>query len=1167
MMSDTASPNPSNALADILADFLLALERGETPDRAALLAQHPDWAQGLRDFFADHDRLRQIVNSPTLQPSNVFEAPTGLFLSESPPLGTRIRYLGDYELLEELARGGMGVVYQARQVSLSRLVAIKMILSGQLASPEDVQRFRSEAEAAANLDHPHIVPIYEVGEHEGQHYFSMKLIEGGCLSQAREARQKTLSFKEFQRWAASLVATVARAVHHAHQRGILHRDLKPGNVLLDGTGQPHVTDFGLAKKVEGGSDVTHTGVIVGTPAYMAPEQARCEKVLTTAVDVYSLGAILYEVLTGQAPFKAATPLDTILEVLEKEPVQPRSIIPAVDRDLETIALKCLEKDPTRRYGSAEALAEELERWLQGAPILARPVGHLERSWRWCRRNPVVAGLAASFLIALILGVIASSAFALEASQRAAAESLARQDERAQRRKAQEALQEAHANLYANHINLAYQYWTRSRLAQEDQILQQCPVDLRAWEWRYLRRLNETDLLTLPGKGQDSSIHLSRDGKRLEEIFKGDESNGCSAVAWDLVTQKRLSEVRLPKGIYSGSISPDGTTVAVDAIDVVMLFDAVTGQKKAHLEKVNLGGYTYTPSLAFSPNGRWLSVGGYVWDLATQKTISQSKTMIALAFNPNGKQLLYLTENRSLLTNNLYIRDHTAHLMDASTWKRIYSLGEITNYSFSADGRLLALQNRRSTQEGTQPVRIIETETGKEINRLPLPFDSAMRLGSGYFLEDMALSPDATLLAAVDAEEGTKINIWDVSKRKMVRTLKGHTDTIVCLRFTPDGKRLISSSKDKTIKFWDPWIEQSYVLVPGKIPFAIRHAAFSPDARLVAVAQEPVPARVFFSAMQGGRTWKILLWNVDSGAKAFDLPGVTSEVLSIAYSLGGKFIAASSQDGAVHIWDAESGKLTNKFAVQGCWGLCVALSPDGQWAASSYQPGETFEEFFRQSQAERWKEKPPPAGFTPGMVKVWNNRTSKEQFTLIGHKEAVHSLAFSPNGKILATASDHNIRLWDTQSGLEIRTLVGPKHDVNGHFKIEFSPNGANLLMAANGETWIFDVSTGMKSHTLRGDGSLAMMTESHRLAVVFGKETRELKFWDMIRGHELLTLPLTMSRDRFHDASNPAASIFLPTLIRDVAALRFTPDNHRLYGILRDGTILYWDGSPITPLP
>jgi hypothetical protein len=302
-----------------------------------------------------------------------------------------------YDLLGELGRGGMGVVYKARQVSAQRMVALKMILAGQLASDADVQRFRTEAEAAAQMDHPSIVSIYEVGDKGGQHYFSMKLVEGGSLAEHQQR------LREDARAAAALLAKVARAVHYAHQRGIIHRDLKPANILVDGRGEPHVTDFGLARRVEGGSGLTQTGAIVGTPSYMAPEQANSKKGLTTAVDVYALGAILYEFLTSRPPFQAETPLDTVLQVLEREPKPPRTINHKVDRDLELICLKCLAKDPQERYTSAEALAVDLEHWLAGEPLTVRPASVASLLRLWLRQNFGAAGWIV--VLGLLLGLL------------------------------------------------------------------------------------------------------------------------------------------------------------------------------------------------------------------------------------------------------------------------------------------------------------------------------------------------------------------------------------------------------------------------------------------------------------------------------------------------------------------------------------------------------------------------------------------------------------------------------------------------------------------------------------------------------------------------------------------------------------------------------------------
>jgi hypothetical protein len=282
----------------------------------------------------------------------------------------------------------MGVVYKARQISLNRPVALKLILAGRLASDVDVERFRREAEVAAKLDHPNIVPVYEIGEHQGQHYFSMKLIDGTSLA------RRAVDFLQDTKASAALLAKVARAVHYAHERGILHRDLKPGNILLDAHNAPYVGDFGLAKLVDQGSLQTRTGAIVGTPSYMAPEQARSEKALTGAVDVYGLGAVFYELLAGRPPFCADNPFDTIQQILDRDPTTPRTINPLVDCDLETICLKCLQKDPGNRYGSALALAEDLERWLAGQTIQARPSSSVERVTKWVKRNPSQAALGA-----------------------------------------------------------------------------------------------------------------------------------------------------------------------------------------------------------------------------------------------------------------------------------------------------------------------------------------------------------------------------------------------------------------------------------------------------------------------------------------------------------------------------------------------------------------------------------------------------------------------------------------------------------------------------------------------------------------------------------------------------------------------------------------------------
>jgi serine/threonine-protein kinase len=443
-------PDQDDRLNEVLAEYLEAAEAGRAPARQELLSRYPDLRGDLETFFANRDQfdrlsasLRTCAQPPPTSGEGGLEA-TLEYRPMEPPTGSKpeaelpssvlkSRYFGDYELLEEIASGGMGVVYKARHRRLNRVVALKRIRSGGLATATEVQRFRAEAEEAANLDHPNIVPIYEVGEFEGHHYFTMKLIGGGSLAQHKGR------FKD-SRAAARLMATVARAVHHAHQRGILHRDLKPANILLqrqEGMSDeeeqkvsdssftrhpsdflPMITDFGLAKRVTADVSLTETGLIVGTASYMAPEQASgLTKNLSTAADVYSLGTILYELLTGRPPFRGETAYDIIRQVQELEPEPPRLLNPRVDRDLETICLKCLHKEPAQRYKSAEALAEDLERYCKGNAIRARPSGRLERVWRWYRRNPtraVLFGMVAAIL--LLLALEADSVRALRADQ-------------------------------------------------------------------------------------------------------------------------------------------------------------------------------------------------------------------------------------------------------------------------------------------------------------------------------------------------------------------------------------------------------------------------------------------------------------------------------------------------------------------------------------------------------------------------------------------------------------------------------------------------------------------------------------------------------------------------------------------------------------------------------
>jgi eukaryotic-like serine/threonine-protein kinase len=375
---------------------------GQPLDDQAILESSPTPSSNSQAGRNDRDGLAEteIDPNPTVvRPAPTDDDPYGTVAPSGPfpvEASRDVRYVGNFELLEEIARGGMGIVYKATQVNLNRIVALKTILSGQFAGPTDVDRFRMEAKAAAGLDHPGIVPIFEIGEHDGHHYFAMGYIDGPSL--ASRVANGPLAPRDAARYASQ----IADAVQYAHDRGVIHRDLKPANILIDHDDRPKVTDFGLAKKFEGDSGLTATGQVMGTPSYMSPEQASGDtRGIGPPADVYSLGATLYCLLTGRPPFLAAGILETLSQVIEKEPLPPRKLNPEIDADLETICLKCLEKEHTKRYASSREVGEELGRFLKGEPILARPIGAAARAWRWCRRNRAAAsaaGLAASLVL-------------------------------------------------------------------------------------------------------------------------------------------------------------------------------------------------------------------------------------------------------------------------------------------------------------------------------------------------------------------------------------------------------------------------------------------------------------------------------------------------------------------------------------------------------------------------------------------------------------------------------------------------------------------------------------------------------------------------------------------------------------------------------------------------
>jgi WD40 repeat protein len=1051
-------------IGEVLGCYLEAAEAGQAPPRAELLAQHPELAGELAAFFSEQEQfermvapLRQAVEAAfapepteadpdaTMPPMSPAEPqpgegtttvagetiaappPTGRGgqdgdgsggeggddgsgeADEPLPRGSRVRYFGDYELKGVLGRGGMGVVYRARQLSLNRPVALKMIRAGIWAGGDEVRRFRNEAEAVALLDHPRIVAIYEVGQAHGRHYFSMKLVEGPALD------TQLGRYAADPRAAARLVAEVARAVHHAHQRGILHRDLKPSNILLDPEGRPHVTDFGLARRIGGDGALSASGTVVGTPQYMSPEQAEGRRdSVTTATEVYGLGAILYATMTGRPPFDSDSVVETLRLVREQPPAPPSRLDRRIDRDLETIALKCLEKDPRRRYGSADAVADDLERYLAHVPILARRAGPIEHAAKWARRNPAVAGLAAAVAALLVATAVGATLAAVhlglraEREERLRGQALAAEQRAVDRaREVAEKADELERSLYYNRIALV-----DSELAvpapnagRVEELLEECPPGLRGWEWDYLRRHRLGRPLVLRGHtGYVGGVAFSHDGRRLASAG----SDGAVKV-WDV--GRRAEALTLQETAYwtfGMAFSADGRRLTSAGVGgIVTVWDAETGARLATLT----GHAPPVVSVAFSPDGRRLASVGMdqtirIWDAELYRkarTLYPDSRCFEVAYSPDGRYLASAGE------------DGAVKLWDAATGREILSLRGhddfIFSLAYSPDGRRLASGSNDRT------VRVWDaTPLGGPSEPGPLTLR-----GNGSHVGRLAFSRDGTRLAGGDGEPA-RVLLWDTGHlaRGAVPeavVLRGHTGPVPAVAFSPDGRRLATGSADGTVKVRDA--------ADGRELFTIRVGhflamAYRPDGRAIATTSGTNAVRI---------------WDAATGVKlGDDLRGHTDWPEAVAYSPDGARVASGSQDQTVRVWDPAAGR--EALCLRGHTGIVngVAYSPDGRKLASA-------------------------AG--DKTVRIWDAAVGREIRTLRGHTDRVFDVAFSPDSTRLASAGlDGTVRIWEVETGREVDTLRGH----SGHaYGVAYSPDGRWLAVSCGyrdrGEVKVWDLTS------------------------------------------------------------------------------------------------------------
>jgi WD40 repeat protein/tRNA A-37 threonylcarbamoyl transferase component Bud32 len=1041
---------------------------------------------------------------------------------------------GDYELLHKVAGGGMGVVYKARQKKLNRIVALKMILSGNLATPEEVQRFSSEAETIAQLDHPGIVPIYEVGEHQGRHYFSMGYIEGGSL--AARVKEGPLPPSE----AAELMMRVAEAVGYAHQHGIIHRDLKPANVLLDHDGHPRVTDFGLAKKVQGTSHLTLAGEVLGTPSYMPPEQAagKTEEV-GPAADVYSTGATLYCLLTGRPPFQSANAVETLRQVLEQEPVSPRQLNAAVGRDLETICLKCLQKEPGKRYASALALADDLRRFLAGEPIQARPVGRAERLWRLCRRHPLDATLTAAVVVLLVLGTVVAWVLKGQAEEerRQAVANARRADREA--RAAQVARLESDRRWYVAEITLAQRAWQEGRIAALRQRLDRLTSrrsgarELRGFEWYYLRRLTRLDLDTLRGHRVPlRSVAFSPDGRHLATAG-GEPGQPGEIKVWDLETREKLLSLRCDIGpVWSLAFSPDGrrlvTAGASSRAGQVKVWNVATGR-----EVLSLPGDTGPVyGVAFSPDGRRLATGGgrtdprglplpglvQVWDAATGQLLlclrGHQAQVRAVVFRPDGCRLASAGHDGLVKVWDLG-RGKEALTLDGHT-------DNVTAVAFSADGRYLASGSSDRT------VKVWDVGGGRQEL-----FRTLQHAGP---VQCLAFSgPGGQRLAVGSADHLVKV--WDTVAARQVLTLRGHAAAVHGVAFSPDGRCLASVGEDREARVWDATRDQEVTTLRGHAS-AIYQVAFDPRReRLASVSHD--------------RT--VRLWELSTGLEAAALHGHAAGVWGVAFSPDGRLLASASLDRTVRLWDAANGRETRVLSGHPAGVRSVAFSPDGRRLASACEDGTVTLWQVPGGGKERTLRGPAcpvsRVAFSPnsewvaaacgdGLVIIWEAATGRQRFALRGHTAPVLSVTFSPDGELLASAGqDRTVRVWDTVTGRAIHTLSG---HAAGVWEVAFSPDGRRIAAGGAGQVKLWDVATGQEVFLLRGPGhtilSVAFSPDGRKIAAAGQSSSVEqaVLIWD--------ASPLTSERLQERSARSLVSFWLAKQLSREKVTARIRGD-------------------------
>ncbi len=1086
----------------------------------------------------DQDETDGSTQASFVRSSGEVDATTDPPVTDSQP-----RRLGSFQLLERVGVGGFGTVWRAFDVRLNRIVALKVPHPHVIESNEDIARFFREVRAAAQLRHPGIVTVHEVPVLDGLPVMVCDFVTGTSLRELMATRRLAHGT------VAELVARIADALDYAHSMGAIHRDIKPGNIMLDPDavgpithggksstlwpGEPRIVDFGLAYLDQEATQLTHDGAIIGTPAYMSPEQAAGRNralAVDHRTDIYSLGVVLYELLTGTIPF-AGSRHEVLSRVIDTEPRSPRRLVASLPRDLESICMKAMAKDPRQRYDSARELAGDLRHFLEGEPVRARPISLFERCLRRARCRPMEAALG----LMGVVTVLAIFVLAVGYRYHVRLEYLFQTTEQALSAEGRQRLR-AESFLYFHRMALAEREWSANNIDRAERLLEDCPPTLRGWEWRYLMSQCHHALLSVnhaPPSSQSWSVtcvRYSPDGRRLASA-----SRDGSIRLWDAATGQAIRLLGRHKHYaLSLAFQPRGHLLASggDGGDI-LIWNTDTGALVRTLPKCRDSVY----ALAYSPDGEMLASGhGYppleevdhmrgrgvvrCWNAATGHLLRQlsghTQSVTGLVYSPDG-QILASASGSALAVPQTASRPGELILRKAATGEPVRTIrghsGPLTCVAYHPDGTMIA------TSSWDRTIKLWDPSTGDLLRSLPGHLDWVLHV---------EFSPDGRRLASGGADGAIKV--WETAGNHELFTLRGHKQNVNCVTFSPDGRHLVSGSSDQTLKIWEADRDPELLAWHGEIG-PIARVAFFPDGHrlLVAANLENANGRVqplltVLETKQAMKEQTLVFAREFDGHRTVD---------GIAISPDSRLVAAASQRGSVEIRWVLNQQPCFMFDEKTSRFQSAAFSPDGRKLAVAGQVHARLDN----------GEAAPNDTYANGLVVVFDLDRRAILWRSDGMTTGmIRDLAISPDGRFLATADNTNtVTLWELASGKVVRQLHGHSRLVS---HVVFSPDGSRLASASWDSTVIvWDVASGLQMTMLQGHMRsvlcVAFSPDGRRLAT--SSEDQTVRLWDAESGQEVLTL-------RGHTDI--------------VTSVAFSPDGNRLASAGADGTVQVREASP-----